>query len=118
MLAGAARWFGILLMGIGAMCVLGGLFGDTPMLISGLLIGGFGVGMYLYGRGAGGGGFVGRSGGDPVYAAQRERDEALYAVQRNGAQLIARLRQQETEKARQAVARAQQRTRELEGAWL
>lgn len=118
MFGGVLRFFGIALAGIGAMCVLGGLMGSTPMLISGLLLGAFGVGMWLYGRPAGGGGFVVRGGGDPVYQAQRERDEAIYSVQRNGAQLIANLRQQETAKARAAVSRAQQRTRELEGAWL
>lgn len=117
MLAGAARWFGIALMGIGAMCLLGGLTGSTPMLISGLLIGGFGAFLYLMGRSAGGGG-GGGFGGDPVYLAQRERDEAIYAVQRNGQALIAQLRQTETTKARAAIARAQARNQELEGAWL
>lgn len=116
MIRGCARWFGILLMGIGSMFLLGGLMGgDTATLISGVLIGGFGGFLYFWGRGARGGG---RGGGDPVYAAQRDRDEALYAVQRSGQQAIANLRQQETAKARQAVSRAQQRNKALEGAWL
>ncbi|BBX35972.1 hypothetical protein MMAG44476_20109 [Mycolicibacterium mageritense DSM 44476 = CIP 104973] len=113
---GAARWFGILLMGIGAMFLLGGLMGgDAMTLISGVFFGGFGAFLYFWGRGARGGG---RGGGDPVWAAQRERDEALYSVQRSGAQAIESLRQQETAKARAAVARGQQRTESLEGAWL
>ncbi len=116
MIRGAARWFGILLMVIGTLCLLGGLMGgDTASLISGVLIGGIGAFLYLWGRGARGGV---RGGGDPVYQAQRERDEALYAVQRNGQQAIENLRQQETAKARAAVARAQARNKALEGAWL
>lgn len=113
---GAARWFGILLMGIGAMFLLGGLMGgDAMTLISGVFFGGFGAFLYFWGRGARGGG---RGGGDPVWAAQRERDEALYAVQRQGQQVIDQMRQQEMQKARQAIVRAQQRNKELEGAWL
>lgn len=116
MIRGAARWFGILLMGIGAMFLLGGLMGgDTATLISGALIGGFGAVLYFWGRGSRSGL---RGGGDPVYQAQRERDEAIYAVQRNGQQVIAQFRAQETAKARQAIVRAQQRNKELEGAWL
>lgn len=116
MIRGAARWFGILLMGIGGLCLLGGLMGgDTMTLISGVFFGGFGAALYFWGRGSRSGL---RGGGDPVYAAQRERDEAIYAVQRQGQQVIDQLRQTETAKARQAVARAQQRNKELEGAWL
>lgn len=116
MISGVVRWFGILLMGIGAMFLLGGLMGgDTATLISGVLIGALGAFLYFWGRGSRGGG---RGGADPVYAAQRERDEALYAVQRNGAQAIENLRQQEMQKARAAVARAQQRTKDMDGKWL
>lgn len=116
MIRGAARWFGILLMGIGVLCLLGGMMGgDAGALISGVLIGACGAFLYFWGRGARGGG---RRGGDPVAAAMRERDEALYAVQRNGQQAIDQVRQQEMQKARQAIARAQQRNKELEGAWL
>ncbi|SLH66595.1 Uncharacterised protein [Mycobacteroides abscessus subsp. abscessus] len=117
MIRGAGRWFGILLMGIGAMFLLGGLMGgDTMTLISGVLIGGFGAVLYFWGRGSRGG--LRGGGGDPVYQAQRERDEAIYAVQRQGQQVIDQLRQQETQKARQAIARAKERTQSLEGAWL
>lgn len=116
MIRGAARWFGILLIAIGAMFLLGGLMGgDAMTLISGVFFGAIGGFLYFWGRGRSRGGV---RGGDPVYAAQRERDEALYAVQRSGAQAIENLRHQETAKARAAVARAQQRTKSLEGAWL
>lgn len=116
MFRGAARWFGILLIGIGGLCLLGGLMsGDTATLISGVFFGAIGAALYFWGRGSRSGV---RGGGDPVYAAQRERDEALYAVQRQGQQVIERMRQQETQRARQAIARAQQRNKELEGAWL
>lgn len=116
MIRGAARWFGILLIGIGALCLLGGLMGgDTMTVVSGVFFGAIGAALYFWGRGSRGGA---RGGGDPVYAAQRERDEALYAIQRQGHQVIEQLRQTETAKARQAIARAQQRTKSLEGAWL
>ncbi|EIC62284.1 hypothetical protein [Mycobacteroides abscessus] len=116
MIRGAGRWFGILLMGIGALFLLGGLLGgDTATLISGVVFGAIGAVLYFWGRGSRDGV---RGGGDPVYAAQRERDEAIYAVQRQGQQVIEQLRQTETAKARQAIARAQQRTKSLEGAWL
>lgn len=116
MIRGAGRWFGILLMGIGSMFLLGGLLGgDTMTLVSGVFFGAIGAALYFWGRGSRGGV---RGGGDPVYQAQRERDEAIYAVQRQGQQVIAQLRQQETQKARQAIARAKERTQSLEGAWL
>ncbi|GAB5896987.1 hypothetical protein OKHIL_27940 [Mycolicibacterium mageritense] len=117
MISGAARWFGILLMGIGAMFLLGGLMGgDTMTLVSGVFFGGFGAVLYFWGRGSRRG--LRGGGGDPVYAAQRERDEALYAIQRQGQQVIDQMRQQETQRARAAVARAKERTQSLEGAWL
>lgn len=117
MIRGAGRWFGILLIGIGALCLLGGLMGgDTMTVVSGVFFGGFGAVLYFWGRGSKGG--LRGGGGDPVYAAQRERDEAIYAVQRHGQQVIDQMRQQETQRARQAIARAQQRTKSLEGAWL
>lgn len=117
MLGGIARWFGIALMILGAMCALGGLTGDTPMLVSGVLFLVLGGALWLFGR-IGRGFRVGGGGGDPVYAATRERDDAIYSVQRNGQQAIHQLTQQEKHKAKAAIARAQQRTRELEGAWL
>lgn len=118
MLGGIARWFGIALAGLGVLCALGGLTGDTPMLVSGILFMVVGGALYLFGRVGRGFRGGGGGGGDPLYAATRERDDAIYAVQRSGQQVIAQLTQQEKHKARTAIARAQRRTRELEGAWL
>ena len=104
------KWVAALVVGFLALIMLfGGSFGAGLFLLA---IAG-GLVMWAMSSRRATGGFT-----DPVAQAMAQRDAVLNDISAQRAPLLEQLKQQETQKARDAIATARARTEDLEGKWL